>query len=346
VSTGAAEWTYFAPDAQALLSDPFLDTHCFRLIEGGPDRAGLVGLAFEPTGQNERVSDISGTLWIDRASVELRWLEYTYENLEPEVRPGDATGRVEFLRMPEGTWIVTEWWIRMPLVQVDIGGRLPVRQITGFRQSGGRVLEVVEAGGRELSTGATAGAIEGIVVDSLGLPMEGVSVGTVGSAQTIFTNAEGRFNLVGLMEGTYRVRFMDPDLQALGLAAPEITQEVRRGVSSSVQFLMPSPAAMLRESCGAPTNSRMSMLGGIVRDASNDEPISGATVRVLWSLVESRGTAFRQVSNGLETTTDGFGIYRVCAVPRERRGSVGVCASSRRVRPHTAGDPHQQRIVG
>jgi len=312
-----SEWDYYAPDAEVLLSDPFLDTHCLRLVIGDAEQEGLVGLQFEPTGENEDVPDISGTLWLDRDSVALRWLEYTYENLEPDVRPGDATGRVEFQRMPEGTWIVPEWWIRMPYVEVDVARSDRRRRITGFHKTGGRVMEIVAAGGRDLGRGVTTGAIEGIVVDSLGVPIKGVRVGTVGSSQTLFTNAEGRFNLVNLMEGTYRVRFIDPDLEALGLQPPEITREVLGGVSANIEFLMPKPGDLLREACGDEAEPGTAVLGGVVRDATTGQPIPNGTVRVTWSKFEIVGAgSFRNTQSGFETTTDGFGVYRFCSVPR------------------------------
>ena len=38
---------YFGPDASVLLSDAFLDTHCFRLV-AREDLPEAVGLAFDP----------------------------------------------------------------------------------------------------------------------------------------------------------------------------------------------------------------------------------------------------------------------------------------------------------
>ncbi|MGD2046453.1 MAG: carboxypeptidase regulatory-like domain-containing protein [Gemmatimonadota bacterium] len=311
-----AEWTYYAPDAEALLSDRFLDTHCFRLTDGGSE---LVGLAFEPTGENEGVPDISGTLWLTRDSVQLRLLEFTYENLEPDVRPGDATGRIEFQRLPAGAWIVSEWWIRMPKVEVEALNR-DRRRIVGFRRAGGHVDDVVEAGGRDLRQGTTTGAIEGIVVDSLGVPIQGVRVGWTGSSQRVFTNAEGRFGLVGLAEGTYRIAFDDPHLEAFGLAPPEVTQEVSPGVATSIELVMPSPAELVREACGPEATARTATLAGIVRDATGGDPFVGATVRARWSSIElngrSNGAVGRETFTVTETTTDAYGVYRFCSVPR------------------------------
>ena len=53
---------YYAPDAAALLSDVFLDTHCFRLAEAR-NIQGFIGLEFEPT-EDRGVPDIRGAMWL------------------------------------------------------------------------------------------------------------------------------------------------------------------------------------------------------------------------------------------------------------------------------------------
>lgn len=67
---------YFAPDARALLSDAFLETHCFGLdAEAG--QVPRVGLAFWPVPGRGR-PDIAGTLWLDPVTLRLDELEYSY----------------------------------------------------------------------------------------------------------------------------------------------------------------------------------------------------------------------------------------------------------------------------
>ena len=88
-------------------------------------RNGLIGLGFSPTGEDKSVPDIAGTMWIDLQTAELQWLEYTYQYLDPDQTSSQVGGRVDFERMPDGTWIVPEWWIRVPVmaVQFDSQGR-------------------------------------------------------------------------------------------------------------------------------------------------------------------------------------------------------------------------------
>ncbi|HYJ78530.1 MAG TPA: carboxypeptidase-like regulatory domain-containing protein, partial [Longimicrobiaceae bacterium] len=66
-----------APDAGVLLSDRFLADHCFRVQEDA-EHPGLMGLAFEPVPARRDVSEVTGVLWLDRRTAELRWLEYSY----------------------------------------------------------------------------------------------------------------------------------------------------------------------------------------------------------------------------------------------------------------------------
>ena len=318
VQEEGGDLVYYAPDAAVLLSDAFLDTHCFRLdrIDEG---AGLVGLGFEPIRDNQNTPDIAGTLWLDRATAELRWLEFSYWNLGPDVPTNEAGGRVEFRRMPAGTWIVPEWWIRMPRVRVGLGRNDTRRpQVTGYHQTGGRVLEVREAGGRALEQRSQSGGIEGVVVDSLGTLKPGVRVGVVGSNQQVFTNAEGEFTISGLTDGVYQVQFVDDRLSEVGVVPPPITREVIRGELSYVEFHVPSLREVLLEACAdEPREDRAYPLLGAVLSDFRDRPVSGATVLVQWSGFQtSLGfRAIREDMTGLETTSGSDGTFRFCGLP-------------------------------
>ena len=145
VPTG--EWEYNAPDATVLLSDAFADWHCFGVAASEQDQPELVGLQFEPVRRRD-VTDIQGVLWLDGASAELRYLEYWYRRLPAELHAVESRrigGRVEFVRLPEGPWIVSRWWIRMPEVGLrpPPAGRLGHETVLlALREQGGVVEEV------------------------------------------------------------------------------------------------------------------------------------------------------------------------------------------------------------
>lgn len=116
-------WTFRAPDAAALLSDQFAATHCFHVQAPSPARAQWIGVEFSPTPARRSVHDITGTLWLDRATSELRMLEFRYTNLPPEADDPQVGGYVEYARMPSGQWLVARWALRMPrLVRRSVGG--------------------------------------------------------------------------------------------------------------------------------------------------------------------------------------------------------------------------------
>jgi hypothetical protein len=127
--------TYFAPDAELLLSDAFLGRYCFTVVEGSADE---IGLAFEPETSDRRRSQIEGVLWLDRAGTGLRRLEYDY--LHAPVRGGDPGGEVHYRRLPNGAWIVSEWTIRMPRPAI-VNGLLTSR-LGGIHETRGEVVSV------------------------------------------------------------------------------------------------------------------------------------------------------------------------------------------------------------
>ena len=133
----AEEGTYFyGPDAEVLLSDQFLDSHCFRFRTGNDDLA--VGLAFEPLRFDRNRVDVEGVLWINRETSRLRTLEFTYTGVEAPTHLGTGPGpygQVVFDQLPGGGWIVREWWIRTPTGSRDRG----VQTYVTYAQQGGRV---------------------------------------------------------------------------------------------------------------------------------------------------------------------------------------------------------------
>ena len=128
-------WRYYAPDADVLLSDAFLDTHCFRLQRTERNDEQLIGLAFEPI-PGRRVPEVKGVLWLDQSTARLRSIEFGYVNLHSEVRGQYGGGKVILAELPNGTWIVREWEIRMPsfVVEQDSRGRPTPHGRDGLRK--------------------------------------------------------------------------------------------------------------------------------------------------------------------------------------------------------------------
>ena len=138
---------YYGPDAAVLLSDPFLDSYCFRLSED-PRNAGLVGLSFEPV-RGRGPPAIQGTLWLERETARLQFLEYVYTWSPWAEARGVAGGRVHFEELPGGAWIIRRWWIRMP--RMELRPMLGARggsglRVAGIREEGAEVVRITPFG--------------------------------------------------------------------------------------------------------------------------------------------------------------------------------------------------------
>lgn len=148
VQRTGGENVFYAPDAQVLLSDAFLDGHCFQVADAPGGDPGLVGLAFEPLRGRDR-PDVRGVLWLDARTGQLQHLDYSYTGLRVENPDGDWGGRIEFARTPGGAWIVQRWTVRMPVVGTRRdGGSLMTRQrqyLVGIREEGGEVVGIAAA---------------------------------------------------------------------------------------------------------------------------------------------------------------------------------------------------------
>lgn len=138
---------FYGPDAVLLVSDIFLDDHCFRVRRRDNDQE--LGLLFEPVG-GRRVPEIEGVLWLDRESTALRRLEWRYRNIPPWARQGQPSGSIEFSQLPDGAWFVRGWTLRAPVAQV-----FQMRADTSFygvRIRNSQVTEVLNREGRVIVT--------------------------------------------------------------------------------------------------------------------------------------------------------------------------------------------------
>jgi hypothetical protein len=239
---------FIAPDATVLLSEEFLDGHCFRVVPGRGAEAGLVGLAFEPV-RGRRLPDVSGTLWLDPASADLRSMEFAYTGL-PEYAYDEGEvwgGRMEFARTAAGAWMVNRWTLRLPSMGRPTGvyargtgaGRL---RVAAFSEIGG---EVLRADGRERAA-APAGVVAGVVFDSTrAAPLPGATVVLVGTPYTARTDSAGAFRMAGVPAGRYEVAFTHPRADSVGRRAAAVPVQVGASGESRVSLAVPAIARIV-----------------------------------------------------------------------------------------------------
>ena len=333
---GDSTTIYYAPDAGALLSDAFLDTHCLSVRDGGD---GRIGLMFEPVPERW-VPEIVGVLWLDAETAELDWLEFGYVNLLRTREIGEPGGEVSFARLPDGAWIVREWWIRMPRLEVS---RRRVRR-SAYREEGGVTQSITDARGRTVLHSESA-SIFGVVTDSTGTgpPGQLVQVEVVGAGLPLIPDDDGSFLFSGLSPGRYALRVLRPIFHIWGLASPETAVEGELGEVGYARLRVPALADILDSACGGSPrpDGTASVLGRVL--AADGKPVGGARVEVRWPAATGyrsgplasppgyKGEPPYLWDDGRDghyatavTTTDARGLFLLCDAPHGSRLGVAV----------------------
>jgi hypothetical protein len=314
---------YYAPDADALLSDEFLHDHCFRVVPGGSERVRMVGLGFEPV-KGRKVADIEGVLWMDAATAELESIEFTYRSI-PKMRVDRRFGGlVRFSRLPTGRWIVSAWVIRMPVlaedrrsrgtlpggIVVDASSQVVVKAV---REEGGTVL--IDRGAPPLRR-----TITGVVIGGTGVPVAGARVSVAGTSISAKTGGDGHFEISGIPEGLYSVVVTTAELDSLGVTGPADTVRLTARGGPDVTLTVPSRVSLASAMCpDSPTDSRLAALRVLVVDSASGAPLSGAGARVWWrsysGSLADRTLAER--ADGMEARLDSLGSFTICGLPAE-----------------------------
>jgi len=322
------ETTYHAPDGDVLLSDSFAATHCFQVVLPGRGADTLVGVAFRPARDQRDLRDIEGTFWLDRRSAELRWMDYRYTNMPSIADKASPGGRVEFLRLGTGGWLVGRWSIRMPefgraSTSVDAGRMRVVRPpsagvLTAIQVSGGQVTKVLR--GDTLVYQAAGAALDVQLLSSdESVQVAGATVELLGTDYVAVARADGRARIEPVLEGRYEARIRTPLMDTLGV--PPIAREVEivtRPRTDTVRVA--TSEELVRAACRDSLGGANGLVRGTVRD-SLGRPISLAAVLVTWQGRPAAGS-----ERGRETVawteqsaaamSDANGRWRTCNVPR------------------------------
>lgn len=317
---------YHGPDADVLLSDRFARDHCFSLVASNDPAQRLVGLAFRPPERRDtRLVDVSGTIWLDRASSELRHIEFAYEGL-PVQQEGVGRGRVEYLRLPTGGWIIQRWEIHMPVIHavnltVPDGSMSRLRRerrltVAEVQVASGEVTDVRQLRGAMLWTNRTARLAGSISTPEIGAVqlrlLDGLS-----PPRALTIDPSGRFVADSLSRGPLRLVVQHRTLDSLALV-PDTLQVIADSVATPVVVTPPSLRSVVRRLCGgAAGDTAMRVIVGQVRDdAGRVQP--RVTVRASWQMGRVRnGTASLTVMER-ETRSDGTGRYVLCELPSDK----------------------------
>ena len=303
---------FSAPDAALLLSDEFVAGHCFSAVPGAD---GSVGLKFDPV-PRRKFPDVRGTLWLNRQTSELQYLQYSYTGLQDELASRDLGGRIDFRRLPTGAWIVSYWHIRMPIVNVvpeehHFVGLRPVvrpemRSIASFVEEGGRVDIATETDAK-----AATSLVTGRIFDSTtSSGLSGAVVRIMGQPDSVFTDSIGQFRISVPIGGSQTLVATHPKL---GLVADSSTRDVHLslGDSTMIELAVPPTARLVKEFCGATDTNGAGLIG--LAFGSDGAPAEGLDIRVTREVAPGKAVEEERAESGPK------GTFVVCDLPTSDR---------------------------
>jgi hypothetical protein len=326
---------YRGLDARVLLSDSFLDTHCFKVAPKHAANDSLAGLAFEPVRRGSRI-EVRGVLWLNSLSGELDSIDFTYEGLNLGFSTRELGGRVEFEQLPSGRWIVDRWWIRMPRIEqrqpLRGGGRAPGRieqSLVGFDEVGGAVFDIMttESAAR---AAAPRPVITGVIHDSSsGHALVGARVSIADPVRTATTDQRGWFSLDSVPRAELSLTATHPRLDSLTIGRWSWRIAADTALTRTLTLALPPLEQLLARLCPPPSlDEDAGVLAGRVGDAG--QGVVGAAVRAAWLVTSVDASGVKRIQHAATATTGSDGSFAVCGVPTEATVQVEVSAAGYR----------------
>lgn len=339
---------YRAPGLETLASDEFVIDHCFRLVR--TNDTTRVGISFEPIRERGKVSEVRGTLWVDRASSELRSLDYRYVNVATEITDAGAGGEVAFERLKNGTWVVARWNIRMPLLVLRPAAtrqRFAARgpqppQVIGYNVVGGD-LSVVTRAGKDADTlwSRTPLALAGAISDSVsGRPVPEARVSLRGTPLAAMSDARGAYTIAGILPGNYLLEVRTASLDSVNVvhAVPLAFADT----GPPLRIRIPNAAQIARSLCRSTATGAglPGIVMGRVRWVGRDSlPVANAAVTAEWVEGADQEVRWR------DGRTDAQGNFRFCGIPVGRTVVVRAGSDSGSAEPVVAAVPASRTLA-
>jgi hypothetical protein len=308
--------SYFAPDTETLLAPHFLEDHCFRLTTRR--NSTDVGIAFEPTPSRNKLPEIRGTLWLDRATSGLKRLEFQYVNVSKE-ETDEARGDLEFVPARNGAWAISRWSIRMPeLARIVKAQSLGSAETSVYQiKVGGGELVLLRANSDTLWARAPLQLV-GTVKDSVsGAAVAGARVALGGTSLAARSGADGRFTIDGVLPGEYTLEARTPSLDSLG--AVQQVSVAFTPTSGPVTVRLVPTSVLVASLCGSRAPPNPGIIVGRLVSVGDTMPFHSLQLRAEWSHFATRGTAsagaIEQRTQWIEGKADALGNFRLCGVP-------------------------------
>jgi hypothetical protein len=179
-----------------------------------------------------------------------------------------------------------------------------------------------------ISTAASAQTVTGVVTDSIArAPLRGAIVQLApvsGANRQAITDSLGRFRFDTVRSGRYRIGFIHPLLDSIGL--DPLVREVNVSTNGAlrVDLAIPSPTRIRNAMCGSQYNGK-AVITGFVRDAADDSPIAGAAVAADWLELTFQKGGIVRVMPRSDAITAANGWFALCNVPSD--GIMGLFAA-------------------
>ena len=312
----AAQLVWHGPDAAVLLSPEFERDHCFQLVAGSGATADAIGLAFTPV-EGRKLPDIAGTLWVDRETAELRFVEFEYVNTSLPDRVSEGGGRIEFEHLATGEWIVRDWTLRYP--RISVGRRARDYRLLGFNEVGGQAAP------------ARVGRLTGTVYDSLaGEMLHGARISVTDGPMSVTAGADGHYEIDSLLPGAHELVLSHAVLDSLGVGVVPFTVTIAPGETATRDVTIPSHRTF-RSACGSSARvvPDSGMVAGAVLDA-NGVAVPFATVTFSWMPAAAADSL--TPAPVVIVRTDERGSFAACGLPVgtavTARAGIGARASA------------------
>jgi hypothetical protein len=303
-------------------------------VAGEGELEGNIGLAFWPHPDNTK-PDITGVLWIDMESSELRRIEYRYTNVELLVQDERIGGSIQFTALDSGAWILHEWQVRTPVIEyrprMDSQGRVhSIPTLTGIGEEGGAVIEVANEGGSILYATPDVVHVTGTVRDGpTGRPSEHEFVSVVGTGYSTYTDGTGSFTLKTLLHGPRTLT--SGTLDSLGYTPGRAYAYLAPRDTLSLDLVIPAVHEMQRYLCPEQDlRATQRAIVGVVEDAATGQPIDGIEVMVSWRL---EGQPEAKPAGTDQVVTDSIGGFVFCGLPTHRTLRVELESDRYEVEP-------------
>jgi hypothetical protein len=322
-----------APDADVLLDESFVATHCFRLRAADSAHVGQTGLAFSPVPGRDTLVDVAGVIWMDAGAAQLRSLDFAYTSLEPAAVAARAGGHIEFRTMANGVAFIERWHLRLANVQLNsiqrgaqVPMRAPPRQVARRDRMDVRVVELIEAGGIVIEAKWPDGTVwtdtpasaNGVVMQRrTDQAVAGALVTLVGTRDTAVTDTAGRFS-ISAIPGRYLANVTDTVLQSF--VKPRAASRhvmVSRSSSERVRIDLPPVSDVVDDICrGQRMGIGRVIITGLAATADATS-LAGTRIEGRWKQKVLRGTNVFLDAMSAEVKLDEDGRFVVCGPARE-----------------------------